>query len=127
MGKQKSLHGYELELRRMIKSRTGADCEVWLYPQVRATAANMVLLDKMLEELAGVDSLVSSLAGCTGQQKEPVNPLVAAYDKAQRTLLMQLKSLGLNYNATPSKVKEDARRGVDESDPMVKFYQGIAP
>lgn len=125
MGRKKSAHGYELELRRMIKSRTGADCEVWLYPQVRATAANMVLLDKMQEELAGEDSLVSSLTGCSGQQKVPVNQLVAAYDKAQRTLMKQLESLGLNYNATPSKVKEDTRKGVDESDPLVQFYRQV--
>ena len=109
----------------MIKSRTGVDCEVWLYPQVRATAANMAMVDKMQEELAGVDSLVSSVTGSTGQQKVEVNPLVAAYDKAQRTLLMQLESLGLNYNATPSKVKEDTRKGVDESDPLVQFYRQV--
>lgn len=125
MGKKKSAHGYELELRRMIKSRTGADCEVWLYPQVRATAANMVLLDKMQEELAGADSLVSLVTGSTGQPKNEVSPLLPHYDKLQRTLLMQLEALGLNYSTTPSKVKEDARRGVDESDPLVQFYRQV--
>ena len=125
MGKKKSAHGYELELRRMIKSRTGVDCEVWLYPQVRATAANMVLLDKMQEELAGADSLVSLVTGSTGQSKNEVSPLLPHYDKLQRTLLMQLEALGLNYSTTPSKVKEDARRGVDESDPLVQFYRQV--
>lgn len=125
MGRKKSVHGYELELRRMIKCRTGVDCEVWLYPQVRATAANMVLLDKMQEELAGVDSLVSLVTGSTGQTKNEVSPLLPHYDKLQRTLLMQLEALGLNYSTTPSKVKEDARRGVDESDPLVQFYRQV--
>ena len=125
MGRKKSAHGYELELRRMIKSRTGADCEVWLYPQVRATAANMVLLDKMQEELAGADHLVSLVTGSTGQSKNEVSPLLPHYDKLQRTLLMQLEALGLNYSTTPSKVKEDARRGVDESDPLVQFYRQV--
>lgn len=125
MGRKKSAHGYELELRRMIKSRTGVDCEVWLYPQVRATAANMVLLDKMQEELAGADSLVSLVTGSTGQSKNEVSPLLPHYDKLQRTLLMQLEALGLNYSTTPSKVKEDARRGVDESDPLVQFYRQV--
>ena len=125
MGKKKSAHGYELELRRMIKSRTGVECEVWLYPQVRATAANMVLLDKMQEELAGADSLVSLVTGSTGQPKNEVSPLLPHYDKLQRTLLMQLEALGLNYSTTPSKVKEDARRGVDESDPLVQFYRQV--
>ena len=125
MGRKKSAHGYELELRRMIKSRTGVDCEVWLYPQVRATAANMVLLDKMQEELAGADTLVSLVTGSTGQSKNEVSPLLPHYDKLQRTLLMQLEALGLNYSTTPSKVKEDARRGVDESDPLVQFYRQV--
>lgn len=109
----------------MIKSRTGVDCEVWLYPQVRATAANMVLLDKMQEELAGADTLVSLVTGSTGQSKNEVSPLLPHYDKLQRTLLMQLEALGLNYSTTPSKVKEDARRGVDESDPLVQFYRQV--
>ena len=125
MGKKKSAHGYELELRRMIKCRTGADCEVWLYPQVLATAANMVLLDKMQEELAGADSLVSLVTGSTGQSKNEVSPLLPHYDKLQRTLLMQLEALGLNYSVTPSKVKEDTRKGVDESDPLVQFYRQV--
>lgn len=125
MGRKKSAHGYELELRRMIKSRTGVDCEVWLYPQVRATAANMVLLDKMQEELAGADTLVSLVTGSTGQSKNEVSPLLPHYDKLQRTLLMQLEALGLNYSTTPSKVKKDARRGVDESDPLVQFYRQV--
>ena len=39
MSKDRTAHAYELELRKMIKSRTGADMEPWLLPQVRATAA----------------------------------------------------------------------------------------
>ena len=36
---------------------------------------------------------------------------------------MQLEALGLNYSTTPSKVKEDTKKGVDETDPMAKFYK----
>ena len=125
MGKKKDAHGYELELRRMIKARTGADCEVWLSPQVRATAANMVLLDRILDEILSGGSLVLSVTGSTGQTKNEVSPLLPHYDKAQRTLLMQLEALGLNYSTTPSKVKEDTRKGVDESDPLVQFYKQV--
>ena len=89
---------------------------------VAETAANMVLLDKMQEELAGAVHLVVSSTGSTGQPKNEVSPLLPHYDKLQRTLLMQLEALGLNYSTTPSKVKEDTRKGVDESDPMVTFY-----
>ena len=124
MGKMKSRNAYVLELKRMIKERTGVECEVWLLPQVRATAANMVMLDKVQDELLGMNTLVSSMTGSTGQQKVEVSPLLPYYDKLQRTLLLQFEALGLNYKTTPSKVKENTRKGVDEADPMVEFFRG---
>ena len=124
MAKQRTAHAYELELRKMIKSRTGADMEMWLLPQVRATASNMVMLDKVQRELESADELVTLVPGSQGQMKNEVSPLLPHYDKLQRTLLMQLEALGLNYSTTPSKVKEDTKKGVDETDPMAEYYKG---
>ena len=124
MAKTKTAHAYELELRKMIKSRTGADMEMWLRPQVRATASNMVMLDKVQAELERADDLVTLVPGSQGQMKSEVSPLLPHYDKMQRTLLMQLEALGLNYSTTPSKVKEDTKKGVDETDPMAEYYKG---
>ena len=113
MAKPRTAHAYELELRKMIKSRTGADMELWLLPQVRATASNMVMLDKVQRELEKADDLVTLMPGSQGQMKSEVSPLLPHYDKMQRTLLMQLEALGLNYSTTPSKVKEDTKKGID--------------
>ena len=124
MAKTKTAHAYELELRKMIKSRTGADMEMWLLPQVRATASNMVMLDKVQAELERANDLVTLMPGSQGQMKREVSPLLPHYDKMQRTLLMQLEALGLNYSTTPSKVKEDTKKGVDETDPMAEYYKG---
>ena len=122
MSKTKTAHAYELELRKMIKSRTGADMELWLLPQVRATASNMVMLDKVQRELEKADDLVTLMPGSQGQMKSEVSPLLPHYDKMQRTLLMQLEALGLNYSTTPSKVKEDTKKGVDtEKDGLTKL------
>jgi hypothetical protein len=55
------------------------------------------------------------------QMKNEVSPLFPHYDKMQRTLLMQLEALGLNYSTTPSKVKEDTKKGVYEKDPMARM------
>ena len=96
MAKERTAHAYELELRKMIKSRTGADMELWLLPQVRATAANMVILDKIQTEILDSDSLIVPVLGSQGQ----------------------LEALGLNYSTTPSKVKEDTRKGVSENDTL---------
>ena len=113
MAKQRTAHAYELELRKMIKSRTGADMEAWLLPQVRATASNMVMLDKVQAELEDTSKLVTMMPGSTAQIKNEVNPLLPYYDKMQRTLMLQFEAIGLNYKTTPSKVKEDTKKGVD--------------
>ena len=113
MAKTKTAKQYEAELRRMIKARTGADCEPWLTPQIRTTAMNMVMLDKIQNELTDMDSLITPVPGSMGQLKNEVSPLLPHYDKTQRTLLMQFEALGLNYSTTPSKVKEDTKKGVD--------------
>ena len=97
----------------MIKARTGADCEPWLAPQIRTTAMNMVMLDKIQDELLDMKSLITPVPGSMGQLKNEVSPLLPHYDKTQRTLLMQFEALGLNYSTTPSKVKEDTKKGVD--------------
>ncbi len=113
MARKKTAHAYELELRKMIKSRTGADMEPWLLPQVRATASNMVMLDKVQAELEATDSLVTLVSGSMAQMKNEVSPLLPYYDKMQRTLMLQFEAIGLNYKTTPSKVKEDTKKGVD--------------
>ena len=121
MAKKKTAHAYEIELRKMIKARTGAECEVWLTPQIRSTAMNMVILDKIQDEILDMDTLVNPVVGSMGQQKDEVTPLLPHYDKCQRTLLMQFEALGLNYSTTPSKVKEDTKKGMDERDPLAKM------
>ena len=113
MAKQRTAHAYELELRKMIKSRTGADMEAWLLPQVRATASNMVMLDKVQAELEDTSRLVTLMPGSTVQMKNEVKPLLPYSYTMQRTLMLQFESIGLNYKVTPSKVKEDTKRGVD--------------
>ena len=116
MAKKKTAHAYELELRNMIKHRTGVEMEPWLLPQVRATAGNMVMLDKIQAELEDTDDLVTMVPGSTGQVKNEVSPLLPYYDKLQRTLLMQFEALGLNYKTTPSKVKENTKQGGEKQD-----------
>ena len=55
------------------------------------------------------------------QMKNEVSPLLPYYDKMQRTLMLQFEAIGLNYKTTPSKVKEDTKKGVDEKDPMARM------
>jgi hypothetical protein len=122
MARKKSTAGYIRELKEMIKKRTGKECEAWLLPQIRITAMNEVILDRLQEQLE-VSDMTKTVAGSMGQEKTIVEPLLPQYRDMQRTLTLQFTALGLNYNITPNKVKEDARTTDDEENPMTLFYK----
>ncbi len=115
MTKKMNIRQYELELKRLIKDRTGKDFEPWLLPQVRAAAKNEYMIEKVLDELDNSD-LTTIGIGSTGQQKQEVNPLLPYFDKLNRTLIAQFEALGLNYNTTPSKVTENTKQGGTDQD-----------
>ena len=119
MEKRQTVRGDEQELKKLIKARTGKDFEPWLLPQIRSTAKNAALLDKMAEELAE-EPLSTITTGSTGQVKREVNPLLPHFDKLNRTLLAQYEALGLNYNTTPSKVSESAKPGGEDEDILAR-------
>jgi hypothetical protein len=54
-----SVKQYIDELKEMIEKRTGKPFELWLMPQLRATAQNMVLLDRIQEAIALEDDLTT--------------------------------------------------------------------
>ena len=123
MAKEKSIHAYELEIRKMIEKRVGT-FEIWLKPQVEATAMNRAMLNKVHNELIKTDTdLMLISPGSKGQMKQEAHPLLSHYKELQRTLILQYEALGLSYKATPSKIKEDTRKGVDEEDPMANYYK----
>lgn len=129
MAKRKTARAYEQELKELIKIRTGEDCtksQPWLIPQIRAAAATMVIIDKIQDELLLENTLTSLVVGSTGQQKTEVHPLLAQYDKMQRTLMLQYESLGLNFNSAPSKIKETVSNKDEEETPMEKYYKDLA-
>lgn len=115
MAKRMTIKQYEAELKKLIKERTGRDFEPWLLPQIRSTAKNEYMLDKVTEELDSSD-LATIGIGSTGQQKTEVNPLLPYFDKLNRTLIAQFEALGLNYNTTPKKVTENTKQGGTDTD-----------
>ena len=124
MAKKKTAHSYELEIKKMIEKRNG-EFDVWLSPQLRATALNCVMLDKIHEELCSERSLMLTSAGSMDQVKYDAHPLLAHYDKLQRTLLQQYEALGINYKATPSKIKENTKKGGEEHDKLSNLLSDI--
>lgn len=117
-----TVEGYEELLIEKIKERTQAEFDEFLLPQVSACAQTWAMTAKIHKTLIDAKNLTSIVTGSTGQQKEDVNPLLPYYLKLQAELRLQLEALGLNYKATPSKIKEDTHKGVDKSDKMAEFY-----
>ena len=124
MAKTKTAHAYELEIKKMITERNGV-FDIWLQPQLRSTAMNCVMLDKIHSELCSERSLILTSAGSIDQTKYGAHPLLVHYDKLQRTLLQQYEALGINYRATPSKIKENTKKGGEEHDKLSNLLNDI--
>lgn len=110
MKKEKDTQDYIEELKEMINASNKKGFEPWLMPMLRATAMNMVILDKMQESLEK-GNMTESMAGSMGQQKINVNPLLDKYDKMQNTLVRQFEALGLT-----AKGKTGTAGGGDSED-----------
>ena len=103
---------YERILKKRVEMRTGTDFEEWLEPQLHAAALCWQMLEKVHEELMN-GKLVDLVQGSKDQWKNEVNPLMPTYKELQRTMIQHYEALGLNYRATPSKIQEDTKTGVD--------------
>ena len=108
-----TIGGYENLLISMIEKRTGSEFDEFLLPQVSACAQTWMMLNRVHRDLMKAKTLVDTVWGSQNQQKDEVNPLLPYYLKLQAELRLQFQALGLNWNATPSKIKEDTKRGVD--------------
>lgn len=108
-----TIGGYENLLIRMIEKRTGAEFDEFLLPQVSACAQTWMMSNRVHRDLMKAHSLVDTVLGSKDQYKDEVNPLLPYYLKLQAELRLQFQALGLNWNATPSKIKENTKKGVD--------------
>lgn len=117
--KEKDTQDYIEELKEMIEASSKKSFEPWLMPMLRATAMNMVILDKLQASLEK-GNMTESMAGSMGQQKINVNPLLDKYDKMQNTLVRQFEALGLTAKGKTS------AGGVsdDDDDPVLSMLSG---
>ena len=118
--KAKKIGDYVEELTKMIELRTGNAFDIWLTPQLRATAMNMVILDKLQSELDKAD-LLTFTTGSMKQPKREVNPLIEKYISIQKTLMDQFQALGLNYNTAKGKIPTNNGGPIDNTndDPVL--------
>lgn len=119
----KKLEYYESKLRQMIMQRRKVDeVEAWLEAAITASAMNWMMLEKLHEELMKGE-LISFESGSQGQHKKIANPLLVAYKECQRSHILNMEALGLNYKIQPAKMREKVSNAPDEDDPLIKFYK----
>lgn len=116
---------YKEQILSCIKERTGEDTSSWLFFQVEAAARNMAILQAIYTELMEADKLLIVADGSKGQTKKEAHPLLAYFDKLQRTITLQLEALGLNFRTTPSKVTEDTIKAKDKQDALIQCLESI--
>lgn len=120
--KAKTITDYVSELTQMVELRTGSAFDIWLTPQLRATAMNMVILDKLQADLDKA-SFLTYTTGSMKQPKREVNPLIDKYIQIQKTLMDQFQALGLNYNTAKGKIPTNAAgpsdTSADDDDPVL--------
>lgn len=121
----KQVKYYERILKKKVEMRTGTDFEEWLEPQLHAAALCWQMLEKVQEEIMD-GKMMTEREGVKGQKYNEVNPLLSTYKELQRTIIQHYEALGLNYKATPSKIKEDTTKGVNaKKDGLVGSIQAV--
>lgn len=115
-----NIEDYKERLLKAVIDRKGK-YDDFLGPQIDITADLWRNRDILSAAMGTVDILVPK-SGSTGQVNYVMNPLWEHYDKMNRTLLAQMKALGLNYDIAPEKVSESDV--VNNDDPLSKMLNG---
>lgn len=117
----KSVKDYEKRIRKAIYERRKT-VDSWLDLQIEKTARLWQMRDRLAAELDEERTFMRYGTGSTKQMTETIDPRLTSLEKLERTLTADLTALGLNYNSTVSKMKEDAASGVDtEKDGLTKL------
>lgn len=112
MAKSKGTNGYVAELNKLVKAEYGGKIPTQLTVLIRKTAQDMLIMDRISDELVNADSLVSLEVGSMAQQKTVVNPLIPYYDKMSARVTDDLYNLGLT-------ARKQAAKGDDAADKKV--------
>lgn len=116
---------YEERLRQQIQARLAREPEPWMDELISTTAQLLVDRDECRKEIRETGRTWDSWDKNMNPKKESC-PHIAHEKDIMRTLDGYFQALGLSFKATPSKIKDDTHKGIDESDPMVGFYKNSA-
>ena len=121
MAKTKGTNGYVAELNRLVKAENGGAIPPKLTTLIRKTAKDMLLLDRIADEMTAAGSLTSVEVGSTGQQKVVVNPLIPYYDKLSSRVTDDLYNLGLTARRQAAKAEDTSK----PTDPINEYLSSL--
>ena len=96
--------------------------ERWQESLIRETARLMARRDRLEAAILEEGDLIEKIDKNMNTNKES-NPLHVHLKELDRTIGMQREHLGLSFKVNPNRMKESPKAGVDEDDPMKKYYQ----
>ena len=107
----KGTNGYVAKINKMLKEEFGT-IPAKLDSLIHKTAMDMLILERIGDQLSGMDDFLGLETGSTGQQKIIVTPLLPYYDKASARVTDDLYNLGLT-------ARKQAAKGDDSGDKKV--------
>ena len=116
---------YEQMLREDVIARLDK-VERWQESLIHETAKLMARRDRLESVIEEEGDLLTKLDKNMNKYKES-NPLHVHLKELDRTIGMQREHLGLSFKVNPNRMKESPKAGVDEDDPMKKYYNGQNP
>ena len=96
-----------------------------LSSQIALTVRLETLLNRLHERIVNVDPLDVEISA-SGTEKQVVNPLIPYIMKLEAQLQDSYTALGLNYHATPSKIRESTKPEDSEKSSLDNFLEKIA-
>ena len=106
MAKKKGTKGYVAELNKLVRDEFGC-VPAKLTLLIRKTAQDMLVLDRIMEELEW-DDLTRVEDGSMGQSRKVCSPLLPYYDKLSSRVTDDFYNLGLTERKQAAK-SEDTR------------------
>ena len=115
---------YELQLRADVRNREGVEkIDSWKESLISELSDMLAERDAMMAEIRTTGRLIEKYDK-QGMPYKESNPLYVHVKAKEQSISVWRDKLGLSNTVNPDRIKKDAKKGVDEEDPMANYYKG---
>ena len=115
---------YELQLRADVRNREGVEkIDSWKESLISELSDMLAERDAMMAEIRESGRLIEKYDK-QGMPYKESNPLYVHVKAKEQSISVWRDKLGLSNTVNPDRIKKDAKKGVDEEDPMANYYRG---